>query len=376
MTNSCLKTIDSIKYIYVHKGAGNHGFHKKRWHHPHMPQKIHKRIINIMNMNNSILHTLITLLKEIGIETMPTCNNIILSYKGTDVILSINEVEQYITFSTPVKDLEECRPSKNALDMAMNLMEHEYIDSHVECRPFFVSPQIPVDDIQKATSEWLKNELEKFHGYHMFLKQYISIVIESNKLNDDEGSLKDKEDREQVMAKMDQIFKEIKAQEENRLHPEIRQVIDLGLPSGTMWTKCNVGATVPEEIGDYFTWNDRCKAVNMISGSGWQLPSLEDIEELCENCIHQWASIDGVYGRLFTSEINKNSIFFPAAGNQYEDKTFHDGSRGLYWSGTPCKDNEHMARILFFFTGNAYASYCYHDCGLPVRLIHHTKNSK
>ena len=30
--------------------------------------------------------------------------------------------------------------------------------------------------------------------------------------------------------------------------------VDLGLPSGTLWATCNVGATAPEEYGDYFAW--------------------------------------------------------------------------------------------------------------------------
>ena len=30
--------------------------------------------------------------------------------------------------------------------------------------------------------------------------------------------------------------------------------VDLGLPSGTLWATYNVGATKPEEFGDYFAW--------------------------------------------------------------------------------------------------------------------------
>ena len=32
--------------------------------------------------------------------------------------------------------------------------------------------------------------------------------------------------------------------------------VDLGLPSGTKWATCNVGATAPEEYGDYFAWGE------------------------------------------------------------------------------------------------------------------------
>ena len=30
--------------------------------------------------------------------------------------------------------------------------------------------------------------------------------------------------------------------------------VDLGLPSGTKWATCNVGASKPEEYGDYYAW--------------------------------------------------------------------------------------------------------------------------
>ena len=32
--------------------------------------------------------------------------------------------------------------------------------------------------------------------------------------------------------------------------------VDLGLPSGTLWATCNVGANAPEEYGDYFAWGE------------------------------------------------------------------------------------------------------------------------
>lgn len=32
--------------------------------------------------------------------------------------------------------------------------------------------------------------------------------------------------------------------------------VDLGLPSGTLWATCNVGADTPEGIGDYFAWGE------------------------------------------------------------------------------------------------------------------------
>ena len=32
--------------------------------------------------------------------------------------------------------------------------------------------------------------------------------------------------------------------------------VDLGLPSGLLWAKCNLGATTPEGHGDYYAWGE------------------------------------------------------------------------------------------------------------------------
>ena len=35
-----------------------------------------------------------------------------------------------------------------------------------------------------------------------------------------------------------------------------REYVDLGLPSGTMWATCNIGANYPEDYGDYYAWGE------------------------------------------------------------------------------------------------------------------------
>ena len=36
----------------------------------------------------------------------------------------------------------------------------------------------------------------------------------------------------------------------------VHEYVDLGLPSGTLWATCNVGADNPEDFGDYFAWGE------------------------------------------------------------------------------------------------------------------------
>lgn len=154
------------------------------------------------------------------------------------------------------------------------------------------------------------------------------------------------------------------------------EYVDLGLPSGTLWATCNVGATKPEECGDYFAWGetepkydyswenykwcagdekmltkycyesscgnngftdnkteldleDDAAYVNW--GSQWRMPSYDQIKELIDNCTWTWTQLNGVNGYKVTSKKNGNSIFFPAAGSCYDESLDGAGSSGRYW---------------------------------------------
>ena len=70
--------------------------------------------------------------------------------------------------------------------------------------------------------------------------------------------------------------------------------VDLGLPSGLKWATCNVGATTPEEYGDYFAWGEiEPKEVYDWSTYKWtKLNSEGDIDSLIRynfnEAYHHW----------------------------------------------------------------------------------------
>ena len=151
--------------------------------------------------------------------------------------------------------------------------------------------------------------------------------------------------------------------------PKGVEAIDLGLPSGTRWANMNVGATRPEEYGSYFAWgeveekeeysvrsythyenpfciHDLAESIcgtpydvaYMKWGGNWRMPSFEQILELIDNCTFKWVKLNGINGAKFTSKINKNWFFLPAAGGyvgywEYLERGYV-GDRGYYWSGT------------------------------------------
>lgn len=146
-------------------------------------------------------------------------------------------------------------------------------------------------------------------------------------------------------------------------HPHM---IDLGLPSGTKWACCNVGASTPEGYGNYYAWGEtqpksvytwdtyaywhenngnkivnigsdiagtNCDAATANWGAPWCMPSLAQCQELIDNCTSEWTTQNSIYGRKFTGP-NGGTIFLPAAGTWFS--TFLDAVRfrGYYWSSS------------------------------------------
>ena len=199
---------------------------------------------------------------------------------------------------------------------------------------------------------------------------------------------------------------------------ETHEWVDLGLPSGTLWATCNVGASSPEEYGDYFAWgeikpkndysdrtykygngsyytmtkyctNRDCGTVDNKEelepsddaatanwGSGWQMPSEEQCDELYNSgyTTTTWTTLNGKYGRKITSKSNGNSIFLPAAG--YRDDTslyyavYYAGSVGDYWSRSLFTSDSYYAYDLGFNSSSIYAYYYgYRYYGRSVRPV-------
>ena len=155
------------------------------------------------------------------------------------------------------------------------------------------------------------------------------------------------------------------------------EYVDLGLPSGLKWAACNIGASKPEEYGDYFAWAETktkkeyteensksyLKDRNDISGSSrydaaranwggsWRMPTKGEMEELCKNCTWEWTKRNGIDGYNVKGH-NGNSIFLPVAGNRYGSSRNDAGLRGTYWTSTPVHCDVYEPEY-----GNGYAAY-------------------
>lgn len=178
-------------------------------------------------------------------------------------------------------------------------------------------------------------------------------------------------------------------------HPH---AIDLGLPSGTKWCCCNVGASKPEDYGGYYAWGETSEksvykystnanynsntgwvnigsdiagtsydAATVNMGAPWRMPSFEQTEELIGNCSHQWTQLNGVNGILVTGP-SGGQVFLPAAGYRWLYDLF-DAGTGYYWSSSLYPLRDDIAYRLYFLSDywNCYSQD--RDHGLPVRAV-------
>lgn len=185
------------------------------------------------------------------------------------------------------------------------------------------------------------------------------------------------------------FLKSDKTQAENESVPELvnnektskevdHDYVDLGLPSGTLWATCNVGAKSPEEFGDYFAWGettpkssysyetykhcfyDSSRGNNIMDyvqftkysestnktillpdddaafmnwGDDWCMPTMSEFEELERCCRKQVAVRNDVKGCLFVGQ-NGNSLFLPAAGCRAYESALYQNDGGCYWSAS------------------------------------------
>ena len=195
--------------------------------------------------------------------------------------------------------------------------------------------------------------------------------------------------------------------------------VDLGLPSGTLWATCNMGASKSEGYGSYYAWGEtKPQSNNAYSwnsykyangdynkltkycndskygnngfadkltelqsgddpvvtnwGGGWRTPSKAQWDELLSNTTNQWTTRNGVNGRLFTSKKNGQTLFLPAAGIHMDGELKYSGSYGFYWSRSLGTRYPSSAWYLHFSSGD-YHVLDYSDgdrsCGFCVRPV-------
>lgn len=213
---------------------------------------------------------------------------------------------------------------------------------------------------------------------------------------------------------------------------EGHQYIDLGLPSGTLWATCNVGASKPSAHGTYFAWGETSRKFkyrwknykfgdedegvtkyctqsgygykgfsdNKIElecsddvatkkwGNGWCTPSVEQFRELRNECYWQWNYYHGSHGFIVYRALNENDkgrlvwdadlsyspdrsihIFLPAGGYYQGIHNEDFGYAGYYWSRSLCLGLQNCGHRLYIDEGNIDTNEDERRFGYSVRPV-------
>lgn len=200
--------------------------------------------------------------------------------------------------------------------------------------------------------------------------------------------------------------------------------VDLGLPSGTLWATCNIGADQPLGYGLYFSWgstkgytdniNDGkmfdwsdyewCNgsetkltkysvqsaywdpslgtapdnkteldleddAAHVNWGGDWQVPTINQLYELIDSNFTTctWTTLNNVYGLYIMSKANKSTIFLPAAGIRSKGELEYLGICGYYWARSIDKSPCYRANSINFDEDGMFHNFNGRSFGLSIR---------
>ncbi len=175
------------------------------------------------------------------------------------------------------------------------------------------------------------------------------------------------------------IYNKVNAADDKAKSSDEIEAVDLGL--SVKWANMNVGAKTPSGFGSYFAWgetktkqffswntytwskgdspsltkystldrrtqlalSDDAARANM--GGDWRMPTVDEYDELIDNCKWEWTNKDGVNGYKVTSKKNGNSIFLPITGFRFYGDVQFRAINGIYWTSS-------------LYTANPYKAWC------------------
>ena len=222
------------------------------------------------------------------------------------------------------------------------------------------------------------------------------------------GNMSDKE----AMAEVAKKLKELELNAGVGVPKETMEYVDLGLPSGIMWAKCDLGETSPEKFGDRYSWGEtwtktttdyyyftdivegqytkydsRDKrfflekeddAAYLRLGEGWRYPTWNEMQELVDNCTVTESTLNGVLGVMFISKKYNNYIFF----RYYHYYSPLKRSYSWLWTSAVVESDPRKAKSLYFERSNETGKIVVkrddanRDSRLPIRPVYVKRAAK
>ena len=188
------------------------------------------------------------------------------------------------------------------------------------------------------------------------------------------------------------------------------EYVDLGL--SVKWATCNLGATKPEESGNYYSWGETSiidcisshdykwseeaeasftkyctdseygivdnkttldledDAAYVALGGNWRMPTKAEFNELLNNCKWTWTVVEGVFGYRVSSYRNGNSIFIPVVGVKTGYGTSGEGYISSYWSSTLASKSDQAMRLMVLNDPQLGVVQYARWIGCPIRPVY------
>lgn len=222
------------------------------------------------------------------------------------------------------------------------------------------------------------------------------------------GNMSDKE----AMAEVAKKLKELELNAGVGIPKETMEYVDLGLPSGIKWAKCDLGGTSPEKYGDIYAWGETWTKINydyyyftdivegqytkydsrdkrfflekeddvayLRLGEGWRYPTWNEMQELIDNCTVTESTLNGVLGVMFISKKNNNYIFF----RYYHYYSPLKRSYSWLWTSAVVESDPRKAKSLYFERSNETGKIVVkrddanRDSRLPIRPVYVKRAAK
>ncbi len=206
------------------------------------------------------------------------------------------------------------------------------------------------------------------------------------------------------------------------LTPSGHEAVDLGL--SVLWASCNVGASFPEDYGDYYAWGEtetknnyawstykwiekgysdlghinkyqilddqqffmwyqdfvfvgdnkqvldsEDDVAHVKWGGRWRMPTDVEWTELHEQCTWTWSTYNGTDGYKVRSKLNGNFIFLPAAGIRDEEILELSTLAFFFWSSSLSKKYTDMAFGLAAYSSSIIEGNNDRYNGMSVRPV-------
>ena len=246
------------------------------------------------------------------------------------------------------------------------------VELPADAKTFEVQVQANVQYTVAVSADWIRQT-----GTKALTSQTLTFSAEENPTYDERSA--------EITISGSGLSQRIAVKQAGKERPNAPEgAVDLGL--SVYWATCNLGATAPEESGDFYAWGEiktkddytwdtykwgnfkydtiikygsgdnktvlelEDDVAHVKLGGNWRMPTDAEWTELLENCTWTHSALNDVHVRCVTSNKNGNSIFLPQPGLRSGDLFYNDGISGHYWSSSLSTDSPYDAWGVAFST--------------------------